>query len=107
MDIFLDWTAGTAEELGKALSSLPDAPLQLKMISNRGVKVYPEGVPETFCTDHWRCRFVEPGGKGSRIEKKAIWQQLALLNEKGYDTIKTENLYTFDGQTGYSLGQGE
>ena len=29
-----------------------------KMITNRGVKVWPEGFPETFCTDHWRCRFV-------------------------------------------------
>jgi isocitrate dehydrogenase len=107
VDIFLDWTAGTAEELGETLSSLPDAPLKLRMISNRGVKVYPEGVPETFCTDHWRCRFMGKEGNGAPFDKKLIWQQLALLNELGYDTIKTENLYTFDGQTGYSLGQGE
>ena len=25
----------------------------------------------------------------------------------GLDFIKTEHLYTFDGQRGYSLGQGE
>ena len=28
------------------------------MISNRGVKVWPGGHAETFCSDHWRCRFV-------------------------------------------------
>ena len=32
--------------------------LKLKMITNRGVKVVPNGNPETYCTDHWRFRFV-------------------------------------------------
>lgn len=30
----------------------------LKTITNRGVKVYSDGQPETFLIDHWRCRFV-------------------------------------------------
>ncbi len=106
VDIFLDWNEGTAKQLGDAIAALSDSPLQLKMMTNRGVKVYPDGVPETFCTDHWRCRFVG-SDSGNVIDKKAIWQQLALLNENGYDTIKTENLYTFDGEVGYSLMQGE
>ena len=46
-------------------------------------------------------------GNNSGIEKEAVWQQLALLNEKGFDTIKTENLYTFDGKVGYSQIEGE
>lgn len=28
------------------------------MITKRGVKVYPHGIKETYCTDHWRCRCV-------------------------------------------------
>ncbi|MBL4544633.1 MAG: hypothetical protein JKP95_01840 [Oceanicaulis sp.] len=32
--------------------------MSLKMITNRGVKVWPQGLPETFKTDHWRCRFM-------------------------------------------------
>lgn len=107
VDIFLDWTEGTSQELGDAISALENSPLQLRMITNRGVKVYPDGVPETFCTDHWRCRFVCQSDGKAAIDKKSIWQQLALLNENGYDTIKTENLYTFDGQPGYSQIQGE
>ncbi|WP_373511844.1 NADP-dependent isocitrate dehydrogenase [Persicitalea sp.] len=107
VDIFLDWTGGTAQQLGDAIAALPDSPLHLKMMTNRGVKVYPDGVPETFCTDHWRCRFVSKIDSDKVINKKTIWQQLALLNENGYDTIKTENLYTFDGQPGYSQMQGE
>ena len=27
-------------------------------LSNRGTKVYPNGFDETFCTDHWRARFM-------------------------------------------------
>jgi isocitrate dehydrogenase len=27
--------------------------------------------------------------------------------QENIDTIKTENLYTFDGKAGYSLGQGQ
>lgn len=107
VDIFLDWTDGGAQQLGDMLSNLQDTPLKLKLISNRGVKVYPEGAPETFCTDHWRCRFLGRTENGSSIDKRSIWQLVALLNEKGFDTIKTENLYTFDGQPGYSKGQGE
>lgn len=107
VDIFLDWNEGTAKQLGDAIAALSDAPLQLKMMTNRGVKVYPDGVPETFCTDHWRCRFFGKDNSGDAIDKKTIWQQLALLNANGYDTIKTENLYTFDGEAGYSKMQGE
>jgi isocitrate dehydrogenase len=32
----------------------------MQTIANRGVKVYPNGMPDTFTVDHWRCRFVAP-----------------------------------------------
>ena len=107
VDIFLDWTKGTSQELGDAISALENSPLKLQMITNRGVKVYPDGVPETFCTDHWRCRFMGTKDDNNSIGQEAVWQQLALLNEKGFDTIKTENLYTFEGKVGYSQIDGE
>ena len=31
---------------------------------------------------------------------------LKRVGEAGFDFIKTENLYNFDGQRGYSLDQG-
>ena len=39
------------------IASFENHDLKLQMITNRGVKVYPNGNPHTFCTDHWRCRF--------------------------------------------------
>ena len=80
--------------------------LKLKMITNRGIKVYPDGFPETFCTDHWRCRYVAKK-EGNAITHKDIRELLESVNAAGFDSIKTENLYTFDGEKGYSLGQGE
>jgi isocitrate dehydrogenase len=32
---------------------------------------------------------------------------LSRLHQAGFDFIKTEHLYAFDGERGYSLGQGE
>jgi isocitrate dehydrogenase len=75
------------------------------MITNRGIKVWPEGFEETFCTDHWRCRFKPLEGKS--ISKQNIVELLQGAIEKNIDAIKTENLYSFDGKPAFSLGQGQ
>jgi isocitrate dehydrogenase len=75
------------------------------MITNRGIKVWPDGFPETFCTDHWRCRFKNPAG--GLLPKARILELLAAAGEQGLDVVKTENLYRFDGVSAYSLGQGQ
>ena len=107
VDVFLDWDEGgrSAERLGLQLEQAAPDNWRLKMITNRGVKVYPQGLPETFCTDHWRCRFV-PQEDGPLAYGDVV-QLLGRLAERGLDVIKTENLYLFDGERGYSLGQGE
>lgn len=106
VDIFIDsFDDRNPETLGKKLIELSEGILKLKMITNRGVKVFPDGQPETFLTDHSRCRFVSPNG--GNISHKDIIQVLEKVQSAGFDFIKTENLYTFDGKIGYSLGQGE
>jgi isocitrate dehydrogenase len=75
------------------------------MITNRGVKVWPEGFEETFRTDHWRCRFEVENGHPA--EKTSIPKLLADALMENLDIIKTENLYEFNGVRGYSLGQGQ
>jgi isocitrate dehydrogenase len=68
--------------------------------------VYPNGFPETFCTDHWRCRFtVDDLTKGGTYG--SVLDLLKQISEAGYDVIKTENLCTFDGVPGFSMGQGQ
>jgi isocitrate dehydrogenase len=75
------------------------------MVTNRGLKVYPDGMPETFCTDHWRCRFLSPGKVA--VPHSEIVNLLGRVMGAGFEFIKTENLYYFDGEAGFSLGQGE
>ena len=106
VDVFLDWSKGTANDLGEALKKLSDDGVRLTMISNRGVKVWPDGHSETFCSDHWRCRFLSTS-PGSTVSHPQIISLLARAASSGYDFIKIENLYNFDGERGYSLDQGE
>lgn len=104
VDLFVDWRDGAVEELAKKLQNL-ESDIKLSMITNRGVKVWPDGFEETFCTDHWRCRFEVENGRPA--EKASIPDALSKGLLEGIDIIKTENLYEFDGVRGYSLGQGQ
>src|SRR5437764_10618197 len=71
VDVFLDWLQGSPDDLGDALGKITPTDLRLEMISNRGVKVWPGGKSETFCSDHWRCRFMSPN-KGATIKHDQI-----------------------------------
>jgi isocitrate dehydrogenase len=99
VDVFLDWNKGTADELGAAIKPL-EGDLRLTMISNRGVKVWPEGSPEAFLTDHWRCRFTAQRD-GEAITHAQITAVLKRITDAGYDFIQTQNLCNFDGHAGY------
>jgi isocitrate dehydrogenase len=73
------------------------------MIDNRGVKVWPDGMAETLCTDAYRCRFSAKGGTTPK-------QTVALLSrvlDQGIEIVKTETLRSFDGAAGYTLAQGQ
>ena len=112
VDIFLDDAHTSPDTLGQRLEAACDDNFRLKMITNRGVKVYPDGLPETFCTDHWRCRFVHKQSgndvkKLKEVNKSDLYAFLSHLSAEGFDIIKTENLYFFDNQPSFSLGQGE
>lgn len=104
VDVFVNWSGANPNELADLVKKMEKENLQLSMITNRGIKVWPDGFEETFCTDHWRCRFKPTQGN---LSKKDILYLLEQAEAEGLDTIKTENLYTFDGKAGYSLGQGQ
>jgi isocitrate dehydrogenase len=107
VDVFIDWDEDNRNfnVIGERLRKANANGLQLQLITNRGVKVFPEGMRETFCTDHWRCRF-KTADQGV-ITHDTILELLKQIQGLGFDFIKTEHLYTFDGVRGYSLAQGE
>lgn len=114
VDMFVCDETSDPDVLAEKLQAASDGVLRLKLITNRGVKVWPEGFPETFCTDHWRCRFV---GLDAQLDSAApdyrpiegglVVKLMRALEEAGVEVVKTENLYLFDGTRGFSLGQGE
>ena len=106
VDIFVDWTGGSADDLGKKMETAAGSGLKLIMIDSRGTKVYPGGFPETITGDTWRCRFM-PSNGGTDMQPAQIVDLLGRIQGSGVDFIKLESLFNFDGQAGYSLGQGQ
>lgn len=105
VDLFVHWSGMDREEIGRIMQQLDSESMKLTMITNRGVKIWPNGFDETFCTDHWRCRFqAEDNGV---VSSQSIVEALQNAIKHNIDVIKTENLYSFDGKRAFSLGQGQ
>jgi isocitrate dehydrogenase len=152
VDLFLHWdgnspggpglAAQSAGELAARLEMAAGAHFRLSTISNRGVKVWPHGFPDTFTCDQWICRFMRTNGEpapsaaadnehpntagtplaegeqpltGRELGNEdaappdgvAVAALLGRVAELGLDCVRHEGLYNFDGERGYSLGQGE
>lgn len=104
IDIFLDEPDRSPQELGVILEQLATPDFRLDMLSNRGQKVYPDGVPETLCVDAYRCRFFGVSGEVSVDKVIRLLDRVALA---GHPFIKSEGLFTFDGEPGFTKGQGQ
>lgn len=105
VDVFLHHNDRDPNALAALLTDLNESGLKLSMITNRGTKVWPDGFPETFCTDHWRCRFTNASKQG--ISYQVVVDLLQKIHLKRLDIIKTENLCLFDGKPGYTAAQGQ
>ncbi|MCB9996595.1 MAG: NADP-dependent isocitrate dehydrogenase [Rhodospirillales bacterium] len=103
VDINLNWD-GSADELAAKILPCVADDLDLSMISNRGVKVWPGGQPETFCADNWRLRFM---GKSGPIKTSQVIALMDRLNHADMNFTKAVMLHTFDGKPGFSAAQGE
>ncbi len=108
VDVFIGWSEGERETsiLAERLQRLSEGLLELRLISNRGVMVWPQGFPETFRSDHWRCRF-SALDKGAQVKPEEITRLLEAFTAEGLEFVKMENLYMFDGERGFSRGQGQ
>jgi isocitrate dehydrogenase len=106
IDIFVHAADLLPDQLAAQLQAVETGQLSLQVITNRGVKVWPQGHAETFCTDHWRCRFLarDSAGELNLAHKVELLQRMA---DAGIDVIKTEHLFNFDGQPGYAQAQGQ
>ncbi len=109
VDIFIDNPNDIpADELAAKLSEL-GGPTELIVITSRGLKIWPNSSIDAPYVRHCCCRFQSATDvKNLKLIKHTDINQLLEKFEKlGLDVIKTENLYTFDGELGFTLAQGQ
>lgn len=104
VDVFLNESELTSEQIAEKLNTICDDGVSLSVITNRGVKVWPDQNPFTFCTDHWRCRFMF---KNDGRNFGHILEILKKIHDQNLNVIKSEHLYQFDGVNGFSQVQGQ
>lgn len=89
--------SGSVDSLQKSLSNIPLTFFKLDMIGNRGVKVWPDGAPETLFIDCFRCRFLarEP------VAHTQIVDLLMQFSGSNINFVSVELLHSFDGKPAY------
>ena len=96
-DIFVNAQGG--------LPSMPEqvGPFTLKLMSNRGTKVWPGKTPDILLVDHYRCRYVAE----SVIARSAVRELIAAVEDAGFEWMHVELLHHAGGEAKYSKAQGE
>lgn len=109
VDLFIDNPNDIdAESLAKKLSPLSDK-LELIVLTSRGLKIWPNSTIDAPYLRHVCCRFQSAKDISALTEISAndIIALMQKAHDAGLEVIKTENLYTFDGELGYTLAQGQ
>lgn len=103
VDVFIGWEGASVSEIVSKVKPLEGNGFVLSDISNRGTKVWPDVTTDTYLCDNWRLRFL---AKGDHTKHQDIIALLGRFCQADLDFVKTEHLYNFDGQPGYSAAQG-
>lgn len=119
IDLFIDWNKNF-DELLNLLKLLESEKFELKMISAKGLLLFPlidKNMMPNYDGDLTNLRFVGKGicGKSSNeilnsnitISHKDITILLNYLIEKNIDFVKYEGLYLFNDKVAFTSGQGE
>jgi isocitrate dehydrogenase len=105
VDVFVEF-GGTPEELGTRIERLVESsPVELRLVDNRGTRVYPPTGTPTDCVDAWRCRFLmrDPAGELSDGDLLTLLARMA----EDHRFTHVEKLHEIDGSPGFSRAQGE
>ncbi|GAB5388907.1 MAG: NADP-dependent isocitrate dehydrogenase [Alphaproteobacteria bacterium] len=104
VDVFVDHANIEPDQLAAKLLPLQGPELELEVISSRGLKVWPQGQGQAGLVDHWRCRF--KGREGVAVNHAHLVALLSRMSDAEMDFIKTEHLYSFNGEERFSKAQG-
>jgi len=104
VDVFVE-SPLKAQELGDSITELTASlQLKLKMIDNRGTKVYPSTGTITDFVDSYRCRFILDGG--DKVTEEAVFELLKQISSK-HSWVQVIHLKNFDGEPTFTKAQGE
>lgn len=106
VDVFVYWRDKPINEMGELLAGCSTDKLELKMISCKGLKVWPDAEVRMDVTDRYRCRF-RPKDTNDTITHEDIANLLGCVASKGVDFLKIENLFTFNDEPGFVKSAGE
>ncbi len=105
VDLFCDF-GSNAQEIGEIADKiLTGTRFEMKLLSSRGIKVYPSEFAKYCISDSWRMRIITCDE--SKFLNQDIIKILKIFGDANLDIIKTENLYNFGGKRAYSVSQGE
>jgi isocitrate dehydrogenase len=105
VDVFVEF-GGTPDQLGQSMERLVESsPVELKIVDNRGTRVYPPTGTPTDCVDAWRCRFLMRDAAADLSDADLLTLLARLAEEHRYTHI--EKLHEFDGAPAFSKAQGE
>ena len=105
VDVWVDWTKdvdGLAKLLGDQVGNV----LRLHTIASKGLKVWPNAEVTMKLSDQFCCRLFAQNDNAT-ISHSDVAALLSRLAGEGLDFIKTEHLYNFGKERGYTMGQGE
>jgi len=118
-DLFIDWQ-NEFDDLLNLLKGMESEKMEIKMISAKGLLLWPlidKHMMPNYLKGLTVLRFIGKGitGKSSNeiidtsktISHQDIIEMLSTIDHKEIDFVKYEGLYLFDGQPGYTSGQGE
>lgn len=100
VDIYIDKVTDNVKNLVQEIKQYETSVLKLQSLSSRGLNFWPGEAPLSDMSDHWRCRFLAPSK--NVILGQEVLNLLSQFVQKGWDVIKTENLYQFNKKQGYS-----
>src|SRR5579862_2018452 len=98
VDVYIEWPSREPNSLAAVIGKASGDGLTLEMMANRGVKVWPEGSPQTLCTDDFRCRFLSSAGTSASVTPKQIVALLDRVVALNLPIVMTANLRNFDGE---------
>ncbi|MBI5282534.1 MAG: NADP-dependent isocitrate dehydrogenase [Candidatus Solibacter usitatus] len=105
VDVFVYHEPGDPNKVGRMMETVNGDGIKLAVISSRGVKTYPDPLPDTITSDSWRCRF-QSATDHPVITPQQILGLLGRIAAAGIPWGKAEHLYNFDGKPGFSSIQG-